>query len=248
MLQTNFFLVALLVLASGPAAAAEPPLPFEGTFELYRNGKLIGEATFSFSVEGNHWQMRSNTEGTKGLARFLRLKEWSLGEGDWVDGAPRPGNFEQNVKVAIKTITTAAEFDWDAGTVHSVYRDGEATLETVPGLLDPVSVGLKIRAGLASGETEWRLPMVDEDLIEEEHFRVDETVALDTALGCLETQRVDKIRGPQSTRYTQTWYAEELAFVPVYIAHGKKDGDRMESRIVSLTLDGTPVEAGAPCP
>lgn len=251
MLRLKLVLLATLMLASLRVEAAGLPLPFEADYEVYRNGKLIGETTISFAVAGDQWTMRSDTEGTKGIARFLRLKEWSLGEGEWIDGAPRPDNFRQEVKVAIKTITTAADFDWQAGTVLSVHKDGEHTLEVVPGLLDPVSLGLWVRAGLAAGEQEWRLPMVDEDRIEEEHFRVAEAVPLSTALGCQNTHRVDKIRGPQSKRYTQTWYADELGFVPVYMVHGKQDGDHMESRIVSLTLDGELVSVDGsetPCP
>jgi len=245
------FLYAALTLAAVQATAEELPRPFEGDFEFYRNGKLIGESTISLTIDGDRWSMRSDTKGTKGVARFLRFREWSLSEGDWIDGAPRPDAFEQEVKVVVKTITTSAVFDWEDGTVLSIHKDGESTLEVVPGLLDPVAVGLRIRAGLARDEQEWRLPMVDDDQVEEQHFRVAETVRLDTALGCLDTHRVDKIRGPESTRYTQTWYADELAFVPVFIAHGKKDGDRLESRIKALTLDGKPVDAGedrTPCP
>lgn len=251
MIKVKALLIATLVLTSAQVLAEEMPRPFEGKFEFYRNDKLIGESTISLTIEGDQWSMRSDTTGTKGVARFLRFREWSLSEGDWIEAAPRPLAFEQEVKVAVKTIITSALFDWEGGTVLSIHKDGETTLEVVPGLLDPVSVGLRIRAGLNRGEQEWRLPMVDDEKIEEQHFRVAETVQLDTALGCLDTHRVDKIRGPQSTRYTQTWYADELAFVPVHIAHGKKDGDHLESRLVALTLDGKPVAAdvdGAPCP
>ncbi len=244
-------LVAILILASLQAPGDEMPRPFSGNFEFYRNGKLIGESTISLTLDDKRWLMRSDTKGTKGVARFLRFREWSLSEGDWIDAAPRPDTYEQEMKVAVKTIITSALFDWEEGTVRSIHKDGESTLEVVPGLLDPGSLGLRIRAGLGRGEQEWRLPMVDDDQIEEQHFRVAETVRLNTALGCLDTHRVDKIRGPESTRYTQTWYADELAFVPVFIAHGKKDGDRLESRIKTLTLDGEPVtadEESTPCP
>lgn len=251
MFDRSLMLISTLLLVSLTAIGAEPPPSFEADYEFYRNDKLIGESTISLSVDDTQWAMRSDTEGTKGVARFLGVKEWSLSEGGWLDGAPRPGTFEQEVKVAFKTIATSADFDWEAGQVVSIHKDGETILQTVPGLLDPVSVGLRVRAGLSGGEQEWRLPMVDEDEIEVQHFRVAETASLDTALGCLETHRVDKIRGPQSKRYTQTWYADDLGFVPVYIAHGKTDGDHLESRIVSLTLDGEPVDTGnigSPCP
>lgn len=243
--------LAVLLLVSLGASGQELPQAFEGEYQFYRNGKLIGESTISLSVDGDQWSMRSDTAGTKGLARFLGFRESSLSDGVWHDGAPRPITFEQSIKVAVKTIFTSAVFDWENGTVFSTHEDGETTLEIVPGLLDPGALGLRVRLGLAEGEQEWRLPIVDEDKIEVQHFRVAETERLDTALGCLDTHRVDKIRGPESKRYTQTWYADELAFVPVYIAHGKRDGDHLESRLVALSLNGEPVAAAEdvpPCP
>lgn len=242
--------VPLLALA-GIAQAAEPPVPFEATLELLRNGKLIGESRFSLSVTGGDWVMRTESRGTRGLAKFLGVEESSESRGGWQHGAPRPVSFRQTVEVAIKTMETRADFDWDAGTVRSVHEDGEDTFPLQPGLLDPVSVGLAVRAGLAAGEREWRLPMVDEDEIEEQHFRAAGAEAIDTPLGCLQTERVDKIRGPQSTRYTRTWYARDLAWVPVQVAHGKTDGDRMESRLTSLVIDGeqiAPTDAACPAP
>jgi hypothetical protein len=237
----------ILTLGCGAAFGDAPPSPFVAEMEFLRNGKPIGEATFSLEVDGNDWVMRSSVEGTRGVARFLGVEESSESRGDWVDGGPRPKAFVQRVKVSFKTIETRANFDWAAGQVLSIHKDGENVLETEPGLMDPVSVGLAIRKGLENGEREWRLPMVDEDEIEEQHFRAEGAEALDTPLGCLETERVDKIRRAGSTRYTQTWYARDLDWVPVYVAHGKTDGDRMESRLVSLTVDGKPVPVSAPC-
>lgn len=243
------WLAALLLAAAGAAHGAEPPVPFAATLELLRNGKLIGESRFSLSVTDGNWVMRTESRGTRGLAKFLGVEESSESRGSWEDGAPRPESFRQTVEVAIKTIETRADFDWDAGTVRSVHEDGENTFPLEPGLLDPISVGLAVRAGLAMGEREWRLPMVDEDEIEEQHFRAAGAATIDTPLGCLQTERVDKIRGPQSTRYTQTWYAWDLAWVPVQVAHGKTDGDRMESRLKSLTIDGAAITpTGEPCP
>lgn len=243
------WLPTLLLAAAGVAHGAEPPVPFEATLELLRNGKLIGESRFSLSVTDGDWVMRSESRGTRGLAKFLGVEESSESRGGWEDGAPRPESFRQTVEVSFKTIETTADFDWDAGTVRSVHEDGENTFPLEPGLLDPVSVGLAVRAGLTMGEREWRLPMVDEDEIEEQHFRAAGAEAIETPLGCLQTERVDKIRGPQSTRYTQTWYARDLAWVPVQVAHGKTDGDRMESRLKSLIIDGSKIiPTGNPCP
>lgn len=238
-------LVVGLSLQAAPLLAAPPP-QFEAKLELLRNGKPVGETTFRFTVEGERWTMASSTVGTAGMARLLGLDEESTSRGDWYDDTARTLSFDRRVK-AIKTWRWSAEFDWARGVVRSVHPDGETELPLEPGVVDETAIGLLIRAGLARGDEEWRLRVLDEDEIEDQVFRVVANERLTTPLGCMEARRVDKIRDPASKRYTRTWYAAEHSFVPVRFEHGKTDGDRMESRLVSLTVGGRPVAATPAC-
>lgn len=238
-------LVCCLLLPS--LAAAAQPADFEARLELWRNGKLTGESVFRFSNEGEHWTMQSETKGIKGLAWLIRLRENSTGEGEWQDGVPRPLRYERDVH-AIKHMRWTAEFDWEAGTVHTVYPDGESDLPLEPGVVDEMAMGLLIRAGLARGEIEWTFRQVDEDEIEEAPFRAEPPRDVQTPLGCMRVFVVDKVRAPDSTRYTRTYYAADHEFAPVLIEHGKQGKEHIEGRVVSLTIDGKPVEPGPDCP
>ena len=93
-----------------------------------------------------------------------------------------------------------------------MYPDGESSLELQPGVVEEAGIGLRIRAGLARGEDNWHLLVVDEDEIEEQHFALREVERIQTSLGCLEAYRVEKVRDPSSKRYTRTWYAAEHDF------------------------------------
>ena len=234
------------MLLAAPVLAATPPPEFEAKLELLRNGKPVGETTFRFSIEGERWIMASSTVGTAGIARLLGLDEDSTSRGDWHDGNARPLSFDRRVK-AIKTWRWSAEFDWSQGLVRSVHPDGESELPLEPGVVDETAIGLLIRAGLARGEEEWRLRVLDEDEIEDQLFRVVVNERVATPLGCMEARRVDKIRHPDSKRYTRTWYASDHSFVPVRFEHGKTDGDRMESRLVSLSISGQQVKLAPDC-
>lgn len=214
------------------------PGPFTAYFDFYRNGKLIGEARFELQVEGENWTMTTESDGTRGLAKFLGVSESSVSRGTWSETGPVPLGYEQTIKVSFKKIENRADFDWQAGTVRSVHKDGEDVLPLEPGMLDPVSAGLAIRAGLFAGVEEWFLPTLDEDEIDEDHFRAGDPEWLDTPLGCLRVRRVEKIRAPQSRRYTRTYHAADLAWVPVYIEHGKTGDEALESRIRELIVDG----------
>ncbi|MEJ2401978.1 MAG: DUF3108 domain-containing protein [Xanthomonadales bacterium] len=241
--------VATVVLLAGLAAApaARPDTSdFEARLELYRNDTLTGEMSFRLASDARGWTMSTETQGTHGLARFLGLREHSVGEGDWVGEAPRPLRYERTVK-AVRTLRWTADFDWTDGVVETVWPDGEATLELEPGVLDESAVGLVIRAGLARGEDEWRLRLVDEEKIEDAHFRSLGAQRLQTALGCLRVYVVEKVRRPQSTRYTRTWYAADHAFAPVLLEHGKTGGDAIEGRVVALTIEGAPVATAPDC-
>ena len=246
--RLSFTLGLLFALAGAVGSASELPPAFEAKLEALRNDKVIGEATFTFTTEGENWVLTSRSEGTKGVAKFVGFKEHSESHGDWVDGGPRPLGFRQTYQATLVKRENTADFDWDAGTVHSVHKDGENHLELQQGVLDPAAIGLKIRSGLAAGQREWELSIVDEDEIETQVYRAAGLENLETPIGCLVTERVDRIRGPQSTRYTQTWYARDLGWVPVQVAHGKTDGDRMETRLLSLVLDGKPVSNLGVCP
>jgi hypothetical protein len=231
-----------------PSAAcfADRPADFEARLELYRKGKLSGETVFKLETVDGNWVMHSSTEGTRGMASWIGLKENSTGEGDWHAGQPRPLRYERNVKAVI-TREWSAEFDWDNNVVHTVYPDGSSTLELEPGVVDEMGLGLAIRMGLRNGEDDWRLRQLDEDEIEDAHFRVSDVRAVDTPLGCMQTAVVEKVRAATSTRYTRTYYATEHDFAPVLIEHGKMDGEQVEGRVISLTVDGKAVAAGPAC-
>ena len=242
------FLVFLAISLLFPVLCSAGQLSdFEVKLELYRNDKLHGEMIFKLTTTDDRWTMQSSTEGTKGVASWLGLKESSTGEGDWFAGEARPLRYERNVRV-IKKMHWSADFDWDKGVVHTVYPDGESTLQLKPGMVDESAIGLRVRAGLKNGEDEWFLDLVDEEKIEEAHFRTRSVESVQTALGCMKVHVVEKVRWEGNPRYTRTYYAADHEFAPVLLEHGKYDGDHVEGRVVSLTVNGKPVAAGPNCP
>ena len=240
-------LLFALWLLLPPVCLANPPADFEAILELHRNGKLSGETRFSLETRDGRWLMSSETKGTKGVLSWIGFQESSTGKGDWHDGEPRPLSYERNVKAVI-TRTWSADFDWESMRVQTIYPDGESTLELEPGVVDEMALALTIRKGLRSGENEWHLRQVDEDEIEDAHFRVSDTKAMETPLGCMRTHVVEKVRAASSKRYTRTYYATDHDFAPVLIEHGKQGDEHVEGRVISLTLNGSPVTVEPNCP
>ena len=238
----------LTLLALLPALAwAELPAPLEARYELLRNDKSLGEASLAYSTDASGWRLESRSEGTRGSARLLGFKEHSISQGEWLEGLPRPASFDQVVRAALMDHGWKADFNWAAERVATQHKDGESSLELSTGALDPLTLGLRIRTGLARGEDHWTVPFIDRDEIDLDEFATAEEELIDTSLGCLATRRVDKIRPPENKRYTRTWYARDLGWAPVRIEHGKNGGNRLETRILSLSLDGQPVASRPPC-
>lgn len=236
----------ILWLSLPPVCLAGPPADFEARLELHRNGKLSGETQFKLETQDGRWIMHSETRGTKGVLSWIGLRENSTGEGDWQDGQPRPLRYQRQVKAVI-SMTWTAEFDWEDRVVRTVYPDGESTLDLEPGVVDETALALAIRRGLKNGEDEWFLRQVDEDEIENVHFRVSAREEVQTPLGCMRAHVVEKVRGEGSKRYTRTWYADDHEFVPVLVEHGKQGEEHVEGRVVELSVNGRAVAAAPDC-
>jgi hypothetical protein len=245
-IQTLFLLLATWLLLPS-LCLADRPGDFEARLELYRNDKLTGETLFQLTTRDEQWRMISATKGTKGLTSWIGLRENSTGEGDWHEGRPRPLRYERKVTAVISR-EWSADFNWAEGVVRTSYPDGESTLQLEPGVVDEMALGLVIRKGLNNGENEWFLRQVDEDEIEDVHFRVSSVESVQTPLGCLRTHVVEKVRAATSKRYTRTYYAADHAFAPVLIEHGKHGGDHVRGQVIALQVNGKPVKAGPDCP
>ena len=77
-------------------------------------------------------------------------------------------------------------------------------------------------------------------------YQADREEPVDTALGCLETTRVRRIR-ENSKRTSMVWYANDHNYVPVLMQHSKKKGNDFRLKIISLDVNGLPVQPVSSC-
>ncbi|MGK2926946.1 MAG: DUF3108 domain-containing protein, partial [Lysobacterales bacterium] len=236
----------LLIAAAAPLHAqteADYTLaPYSARYAIYRNGKLTGKMEISLERHGERWILRSEGSGTHGLARILAARDIEDVSGHVVDGRFRPDRYQRHTRVAGMDDRWTTDFDWDQRSVSVVHdKDDPVALDMgergVGDALDPLSLKLALRYRLSRQEPELRFQMVEEEVIDEQNFRVLPGEWLETSLGCLRTTPVEKIR-ENSTRYTRAWHAPELDFIEVRLEHGKTGGNHLEMRITELTLDG----------
>jgi hypothetical protein len=239
-----FWLAATLTV---PAAVnAESPGAYEAHYSVYRNDKFTGDTTVTLEKDGDTWSMLSEARGTRGLARLLKLTDTEKSSGVIEDDKLVPDSYRHHTRAAGIDRIWSAEFDREAELVRTQTDDGEISLPLEEGTLDPLSLDLALRQVLPENVVEWQGNMVDEDEIKLHRYRISEPEAVNTALGCVQAHRVERIR-ENSQRYTRVWYAAELGYVAVRMEHGKYDGDHMEMRIESLQMNDESIEPGSPC-
>jgi hypothetical protein len=236
-----------LALAWAGAAWAELQ-PYSARYSIYRNGKLTGKLDVTLAPEGERWALRSELAGTHGLARIVgaRDSEHVLGR---VDEAGRflPDEYARNTRVAGVTDRWEAAFDWSADRVEVVHDGKERFQLPLEGrAMDPLSLKLEVQRRLREPAPDLGFLMVEEDEIDPQNFRTLEREWLETALGCLDTIPLEKIRN-NNRRYTRAWHAPDFGNVEVRVEHGKTGGDHLEMRITELTWNGERIAARPGC-
>lgn len=240
-------LALVLALAWCGAAWAEPT-PYSARYSIYRNGKLSGKLEVRLAPEGDGWVLHSELEGTHGMARILGARDVEHVRGRLDEnGRFVPAEYSRHTRVAGINDRWLSTFDWPADRV-TVVHDGKSRFELpLEGrALDPLSLKLEVQRRLRGPDPELEFLMVEEDEIDPQVFRARDAEWLETALGCLQTVPLEKVRRNER-RYTRAWHAVDFGHLEVRVEHGKRDGDHLEMRITELTWAGETVAARPGC-
>lgn len=241
------FIPVLLAVLCWTAPVLAELNSYEARYSIYRNGKLSGKAEVSLKTEGGQWVISSEGRGTRGLAKIIGVRDTEYTRGRLAGGRFVPDEYFRHTRVATIDNRWLSTFNWPEDEV-TVVKDGkESFLLALQGeALDPLALKLEMRRRLAEPEPELEFLMVEEDEIDPQTFRTLEREWLETALGCLETIPVEKVRD-NNKRYTRAWHAPAFGNIEVRIEHGKTNGNHMEMRITELEFDGMEVVAGPGC-
>ena len=220
--------------------------PFSARYSVYRNGKLQARTEILLAQEGENWVYKSESVGTHGMARFMKFRDFEYVEGRLDGELLLPLRYVHELKWIGPNQNSTADFDWENSAVSVTHDGDELVLDLVPGALDPMTLQLEMRRQLGQTEPDLEFILVEEDELEPARFRALPDEQLETSLGCLDTVPVEKVR-KSSRRYTRSWHASALAFIPVRMEHGKTDGDHMELRITELVMDGQVIQPQPGC-
>jgi hypothetical protein len=75
-----------------------------------------------------------------------------------------------------------------------------------------------------------------------QRYRILGEDTVDTPAGSQRALRVERVRESDARRDTTTWHGLEQHLLPVKVVQHESDGDSIEMRLISLSLDQTATE------
>ncbi len=247
----SFFILCTITSAfptASVSAIESPAIPpdYTAVYQVLRNDKNIAEVTIRLSHQDDIWTLHGFTHNMQGLADFLKIKGAQTTTGRWRDGRFIPEDYKFSLSLIGYKTNWHANFDWPSGFVTTYGKAGDTQLPLAGNAVDPLSLSLNIRSQLANKQTQMMVKIVDEDEIDDQMYRAEHENRVDTALGCLQTTRVRRIR-KNSKRTSMIWYANDHNYVPVLMQHSKKNGNDFRLKIISLDVSGQAVQPVSPC-
>jgi len=142
--------MALSMALALPVAAA-PVAPFSATYEVRRNGDVLGEATLRLARDGADWRFTSETRGTQGLAKIAGVRIDEASRFRYVDGRPETLDYRYAQKTSFNSRERSAVVDAAAGRVTLRNREAIQEAPYVRGLVDRQLLTVALMQAVAGG-------------------------------------------------------------------------------------------------
>lgn len=221
--------VVLIALGAALPAAAAPPPRVELTFTIMMGGLRIGESREVLEHDGRRYQVVSETL-PKGLAALLMNDVRRESRGAVTGSGLRPERFEESGR---RGGTRSAQFDWVAGQLTLVGKEGTQTLPLPPGTLDQASLAYALAFRPArSGEL--NVHVTDGRRLKQYRYREVGAETLQTPLGEIRTRHFEKVRDPDDKRGFEFWLATDRHLLPVKLRYVEKNGNAFDSIITGI--------------
>jgi len=209
--------------------------PYTATYQVFRNGSALGNATVKLSAAGNNrWELSSDTTGT-GIAAIAGVEVFERSLLRWNEGRPETIDYSFNQKAGFKNKQRSIRVNPQSKTIDSRDREKNYSLKYQVGVLDRHAVTVAVMQDLALGKSgDLLYPVADRDELQTHLYRVLDNEKIQTALGSLNSTKVQRIRKTPNGRVTTLWLGADKHFVPLRIEQKENDGDVIEMRITGL--------------
>jgi Protein of unknown function (DUF3108) len=239
-MKPSIAVLALALAATMPPAANSadaPPAPFRAEYQSLRNGEVLGRTTLELDDNRDGtWTLRSETEGTSGLARVAGIHLVETSRFRWRDGRPEAIEYDYRQDSAIRRRTRHAEFDRKRDEVRVEEGGEKFRYPLVAGLVDRHAVTLAIAGDLRREAPSLDYKVAVRDHVEDMRYQRAGDQTLTVPAGTFDTVLVRRIGEPGADRkrVARSWFSEKLGWLPVEIEQTEKKGDTITLKLVSV--------------
>jgi hypothetical protein len=210
--------------------AAAPVAPFSATYEVRRNGSVLGEATLRLAREGADWRFTTETRGTQGMARVAGVRIDESSRFHYVDGRPETIDYRYQQKTSFNERQRGAVVDAAAGRIALRNRDERTDVPYVRGVVDRQLVTVALMQAVAAGSRgEQRLDVAGRHEVEPQVWVIGATESTGEAGP---GWRIERRRDDGEDRETVLWLDDDRGHLPLRILQREEDGETIEMRLL----------------
>ena len=232
----NIAFVLITACTGMQAQAVKPVDSFVLKLQVTRNGTALGVNTVELKQsKPGVWDFTGAIKGTDGLAMLAgaTVNERSVltaPKGEWEIYS---SSLETKVAWRRDVKTIALQKD-GAGYLYKDHKKS-VTIPYQSGLLDQHSVTLALISDLQAGKGPvFKYQTIVKGKIETYTFRRAGEQTLDTALGRLDTVKIERVRQTANGKSTLIWFAKDKNFLPVKFQELNAKGDMIEMKIIAI--------------
>jgi hypothetical protein len=218
-MRSLLFAVTLLGASVAQAASLKP---MSATYVVVRDGKAIGDASYTLSANPDgSWTLHSATKGSAGMAKLVGLDVREESTFRWAEGKAEGLHYDYKQDAAIKSKRREIDFDWQARQAH-VRDNGKSFAYEIPaGTIDRSTVALALGMALAEGANGATLPVAAKEHVEQQRFESRGEEKLDVPAGSFKATRIERTDTPGKAR---SWYAPSVTTLPLRVEQTQGDG------------------------
>jgi len=225
-------LAVCLCLATALAQAA--PTRINATYSFAKSGQQVGVVTETFTQNGKHYELSSETKAIGIFALFARETIKLISRGEVGKNGLKPIHFEHHPgKDPDRRIL--ADFDWNAGKLTVKYDGRSEVLPLEPDAQDRISLLYQFMY-LPHGAKQFSFAMTNGKKIDRFQYVLVGEETLTTPAGQFQTLHYSRQHNPGEND-TEIWLAKDKNYFPVRVIVGEKDAGKLEQTVTRLDFE-----------
>jgi hypothetical protein len=199
--------------------------PFEASFQVSRNGLLLGTMDMRFTLdERGAYTYTGHTRPGELIGLFITEQVHESSEGSYQNARIKPLRYRYLLDDGVHKKQTVLEFHWSDGQVWTESEGQRWAQTAMPDTHDKYSQQLALRLDLARGEQLVSYPVADGGKIKTYEYQVVGDAWVDLPYGRLQCLQVKRSKQGRPPDYV-IWVAPALDYLPVKIQHKRTSGD-----------------------